>query len=131
MFTNLILLSIKQWLLDQFWWLFILVIVILCLLLIIRIRLKPKKQLIQVIDSEQVAEFIKLYGGIENIEHAEVDGKRLKIKVIDIEKVELEQFKRLGASGIFISGNHIKMVLDYDMEQLVNQINQDLNGGKQ
>lgn len=115
---------------NQYWWILILILIIGLVLFFTFKPAKPKNRVIQPIKDEKIIEFISCYGGLDNIESAELDGKRLKIKIKDIEKVDIEEFKSLGATGIFITGQTIKMVLPYDMEKLVNKINENINGGK-
>jgi phosphotransferase system IIB component len=115
---------------NQYWWVLILILIIALVLFFTFKPSKPKKRIIQPIEDEKIIEFIRCYGGLDNIENAELDGKRLKIKIKDMEKVDIEEFKSLGATGIFITGQTVKMVLPYDMEKLVNKINENINGGK-
>jgi phosphotransferase system IIB component len=115
---------------NQYWWILVIILIIGLVLFFSFKQSKPKKRVIQPIEDEKIIEFIRCYGGLDNIESAELDGKRLKIKVKDIDKVDIEEFKTLGATGIFITGQTVKMVLPYDMEKLVNKINENINGGK-
>lgn len=83
---------------------------------------KPKKKTQQPIEDEKIIAFIESYGGMENIKVVELDGRRLKLQLNQIDLLDLERFKSLGATGIFITGNQVKMVLPYDMNKLVDYI---------
>ena len=115
---------------NQYWWILVVILFIGFVLFFTFKQSKPKKRVIQPIEDEKIIAFISCYGGLDNIESAELDGKRLKIKIKDIDKVDIEKLKTLGATGIFITGQTVKMVLPYDMEKLVNKINENINGGK-
>ncbi|HKL47137.1 MAG TPA: hypothetical protein VJ878_00580 [Candidatus Izemoplasmatales bacterium] len=125
LFTN-----IANWFKYNIWWLFIIAILILFVIIFIRLKNKPKKIIRSGISDESINEYIKAYGSVSNIISAELDGRRLKVSVKKIDDVDLENFKSLGATGIFITGNNIKMVFPNDMQKLVNRINDILDGGK-
>jgi len=122
-------LDIISWLRFNFWWLFISLIFIIVLITVFLLMRKPKRQIVESIKDSDVQPFIDSYGGLSNIKHATLEGKRLKVQLNDVEKANLSQFKSLGATGIFVSGKNVKMVLPYDMQKLVNQINENKNGG--
>ncbi|MFW5794125.1 MAG: hypothetical protein ACOCV1_01450 [Bacillota bacterium] len=121
-----IIANIFTWLKFNFWWLLILLVLIIVFIAIIRLLRFESKTSKLPIEDDKIDEFIKYYGGVENIIKAELDGSRLKIKLKDIEKVNIDKFKDLGATGIFISDNNIKMVLPYEMKKLISKINNDL-----
>lgn len=114
----------------QLWWLFIVIVLVVIAVLLIKLLKKPKSLKVEAIDNSKVNDFINSYGGTHNIISAELDGRRLKIKAKNIENINIDELKTLGASGIFISGDNIKMVLPYNMQKLVDTINEDLLGGK-
>jgi len=91
--------------------------------------IKPKgKEEVEGIDHfEKVVENL---GGIVNIVTASLDGSRVKFQIKDIEVTKLDAFKEIGATGVFISGNNVKMVLPFNAQTLVDKINSDKSGGK-
>ncbi|MCF7923801.1 MAG: PTS transporter subunit EIIB [Candidatus Izimaplasma sp.] len=122
--------DIFTWLKYNFWWLLILIVLIIVLIMLIRLTKASKETSKKPLEDEKINAFIDCYGGIENINKIELDGSRLKVSIKNIDKVNINEFKALGATGIFISGNNIKMVLPYDMDKLVKKINDDKYGGK-
>ena len=122
--------DIATWFKYNFWWLLIVLVLIIVTISFIRLQKKPKKVVSKPIEDEQMISFIECYGGFNNIRNASLDGRRLKVELIKIDNMDVERFKTLGATGIFISGNNVKMVLPYDMKKLVEKINEEINGGE-
>jgi phosphotransferase system IIB component len=122
--------NIADWLKYNIWWLFIVLVLLIMVILFFRLKNKPKKSFIAQVEDEAIDDYIKAYGGISNIKKAELDGRRLKISVIKVDDINLDELKSLGATGIFITGQNIKMVLPYDMQKLVDQLNELIDGGK-
>ena len=65
------------------------------------------------------------YGGKENIEKVSKEMTRLTVEVIDLEKVNPEAIKELGAKNVLIMGNQVKSTYE-DIENAYAS----LNGGK-
>lgn len=65
------------------------------------------------------------YGGKDNIESINKEMTRLTVSVIDLEKVNPERIKELGAKNVLIVGNQVKSTFD-DIENAYASI----NGGK-
>jgi phosphotransferase system IIB component len=121
-------LALVDWLNENYWWPVILFLVALVVIVkLVVMQPKVKKQVTTVDKSEVVIAFL---GGIANINKASLDGNRIKFQVKDIDIVKLEGFKDLGASGIFISGNNVKMVLPFSAQMTVDKINSNIIGGK-
>lgn len=121
-------LALVDWLNENYWWPVILFLVALVIIVkFVVMQPKVKKQVTTVDKSEVVIAFL---GGIANINKASLDGNRIKFQVKDIDIVKLEGFKDLGASGIFISGNNVKMVLPFSAQMTVDKINSNIIGGK-
>jgi phosphotransferase system IIB component len=116
--------DVLNWFKYNFWWLLIVFVLLLCAYLIFRLQKKPVRVISKPIEDELIDEFIDCYGGMKNINHADIDGRRLKVNLVNVKAVDIERFKMLGATGIFISGDNIKMVLPYDMNKLVQKINE-------
>lgn len=120
-------LALVDWLNENYWWPVILFLVALVVIIkLVVMQPKVKKQVTTVDKSEVVIEFL---GGIANINKASLDGNRIKFQVKDIDIVRLEGFKELGASGIFVSGNNVKMVLPFSAQMTVDKINSNIIGG--
>lgn len=122
--------NVLDWFKFNFWWLLIVFVLLLSVYLLFRLQkrsvtVKPKP-----LEDDKIDEFIRSYGGIENITQADIEGKRLKVNLVEVKAADIERFKSLGATGVFISGNTIKMVLPYDSNKLVKKINENIGGGK-
>jgi len=86
---------------------------------------KQRRQIInKPLDEEIITGFICNLGGIANIQLASQDGARLKFTVIDIDKCNLQAIRNLGAMGIFVSENIIKMMVPINADCLIARINQ-------
>ena len=70
-------------------------------------------------------ELLLAYGGKENIESVNKEMTRLTVNVIDLEKVNPEKIKELGAKNVLIVGKQIKSSFD-NIEEAYNLV----NGGK-
>jgi phosphotransferase system IIB component len=120
-------LAVIDWLNENFWWPVILFVV--AVIIIVRIALlKPQKKG-KVDGTYLIDEILRNLGGIENLTDINLDGSRLKFSLKEIELANLQAFKEIGATGVFISGKNVKMVLPYNMENIVVKIKSDLNGG--
>ena len=86
----------------------------------IKLNRKGKKQ--QPIVS---ADLLIAYGGKENIEAVSKEMTRLTVEVVDLEKVNPEKIKELGAKNVLIMGNQVKSTYE-DIENAYAS----LNGGK-
>ena len=116
------LLNLSTWLQDYFWLIIIVAVVLIAIATYLIYHRKPKKIKQIPVEDEKIQSFVECYGGLENIDFIELDGRRLKLQLNQIDLVDIERFKSLGATGIFISGNQVKMVLPYDMQKLVDYI---------
>ena len=86
----------------------------------IKLNRKGKKQ--QPIVSDDL---LLAYGGKENIEAVSKEMTRLTVEVVDLEKVNPEKIKELGAKNVLIMGNQVKSTYE-DIENAYAS----LNGGK-
>ncbi len=121
-------LAFIDWLNDNYWWPVILFSIIL--LVIVRlVAVKPKAKP-EIDDSKIIEEIINNIGGYKNIIAISNEGRRIKFQVKDIGLVDTDLFKSMGATGVFISGNNVKMALPFDVNEIVNKINSNINGGK-
>ncbi|MDT8337212.1 MAG: hypothetical protein RQ856_05215 [Candidatus Izemoplasmatales bacterium] len=120
-------LALVDWLNNNYWWPVVLFLV--SLIIIVKIMLLQPKKKVDVDSSEYKDEVINNLGGIENIISASLDGSRVKFQIKEIELANLEAFKAMGATGVFISGKNVKMVLPFNAKELVANINSVINGG--
>lgn len=94
---------------------------ILVVLLIFILKRKKKTPKI-LIDQNYVENLINLLGKKDNINTIEVDGNKLKVDVIDLNKADLNGIKEIASSGVFVTGNVIKTLFMYDSKQLKEEI---------
>ena len=71
------------------------------------------------------ADLLLAYGGSENVEAVNKEMTRLTVTVKDLDKVNPERIKELGAKNVLIMGNQIKSSYD-DIESAYEVV----NGGK-
>ena len=91
-------------------------IAILCIFAIVKTILNRKKlnkereEKIQSegIDIDQRKIFYEAYGGEENVLEVKLDMNRISVKVADVNKVNGERLKELGASGVLIVSDMVK-----------------------
>jgi phosphotransferase system IIB component len=121
-------LALIDWLNNNYWWPVILFLA--SLIIIIKIMLIQPQKKSSVDGSRHTDEIIVNLGGIDNIESVGLDGNRIKFSLKEIESANLQAFKDLGATGVFISGKNVKMVLPFSTKPIVDKINSDINGGK-
>jgi len=117
-----------SWLNENYWWpviLFILAVIVIVRLLLLK---KSKEETLNYQESEE--KLIEYLGGLINIENASIDGNRSKFTLKSVDKVNIEGFKEMNATGIFISGNKLKMSLPFPVEKIIDKINSDISGGK-
>ena len=119
------LLGVIDWLNQNFWWpLILLVIIILVFFYFLAKRHKPQEKE-EIVDYETL---LLALGGRDNISKMSLEGNRTKFTLVDLELIQEEGLKDLGATGIFISGKNIKMILPFPTEALVSENNYN-NGG--
>ena len=91
-------------------------IAILCVFAIVKtIRIKKKEAKAreesageEVIDIDQRKIFYDAYGGEENVLEVSLEMSRITVKVADLEKVDAERLKELGATGVLIVSDMVK-----------------------
>ncbi len=95
---------------------FVLIIIPICILLLKKKSKKP------VIDNKFVDELINYYGGFSNILDIKIDNARLKVLVKNLKQVDLESIKKVSNSGVFVSGNNIKALFNYNSDILKKEL---------
>ena len=62
----------------------------------------------QDIDQDQRTQFLNAYGGGENVQEVSIERNKVSVKVIDIEKVDGDVLRELGASNVLLIGNEVR-----------------------
>ncbi|MFA5036820.1 MAG: hypothetical protein WC479_06560 [Candidatus Izemoplasmatales bacterium] len=116
------------WISNEPWimwvmWVSIGVFIVGGLILFFSLRAQRRRIMDKPLDTEIITGFIRNLGGIANIQQASQDGARLKFNVIDIEKCNLDAIRDLGALGIFVTGNTIKLMYPGNAMSVIDGIN--------
>lgn len=106
-----------DWLNNNFWWPVILCVLIIAVGIYFIYFYKPKVKTPPLSDDE-VNLIIGLFGGKDNINEISNTGSRFKFLVNDVEKCNLDGIKDLGCTGIFVSGNQVKLIFPFNAEKL-------------
>lgn len=93
-------------------------ILILGLILCLIIVFKKKSSKRIIIDKLFIDNLLVALGTINNIEEVKVDNGRLKFLVSDLDIINFESLKQMSTAGVFITGNHIKMLFQYDAKTI-------------
>lgn len=64
------------------------------------------------------AQLVAAFGGVQNIKVLDACITRLRVQVVEVSKVQENEFKKLGASGVFKAGNGIQVVFGTKSENL-------------
>lgn len=85
------------------------------------IRFVKKQQETKVTVSDELVEkFLQLLGGKDNIISVSYEHSRLKVELNNINLIDVQEIKNLGASGIFIAGNKLQAIIGnnaYELEK--------------
>lgn len=73
---------------------------------------------------------LQALGGQENIAHLDACITRLRVQVDDMNNVDEEELKQLGAAGVLEEGNHIQAIFGPKSDTLKSQIQDIMNGKK-
>lgn len=84
---------------------------------------KRKKKRKSLINQEFIGKIVEDLGGKENIKSIDVIETKLKIMVNDLKIVKLDELKEQTTSGVFVSGNTIKILFKYDSKELKDELN--------
>ena len=71
-------------------------------------KTRDEKLLSEEKDLEQRKIFFDAYGGEENVNSVSLEMNRITVSVKDIEKVDGERLKELGATGVLLVGDLVK-----------------------
>lgn len=67
-------------------------------------------------------------GGLENCLSASAEGSRVRVALKDLSKADLEELRRLGGLGLFVSGNTVKWTMSPIPQGFVDAVNQAKGG---
>ena len=102
-------------------------IVIISLVLYFTCGLRSKRESSKVVervvvDEAFMTELLKGLGDLANISNVCIDNGRLKFKVLDLELVNGDILKGLSTSGVFITGNNVKLLFKYDSKVILDAL---------
>lgn len=100
---------------------FILMIVALVIRIVKMTQLNNRAKLSQGF-SEQRNKIYDVYGGFGNITSINHEMSRITVEVVDLELIDAEGLKNLGATGILITGNTVKASFGNQAEDIFNII---------
>lgn len=75
-----------------------------------------------VVDEQFIQDLLKGLGGMVNVETVSLDNGRIKFKVKDLDLVNGEALKALSTSGVFITGNNVKLLFKYDSKVILDEL---------
>ena len=75
-----------------------------------------------VVDEAFINELLLGLGEISNIKSVCIDNGRVKFLVTDLELVNGETLKGLSTSGVFITGNNVKLLFKYDSSLILEEL---------
>lgn len=96
---------------------FVLLIVAFIIALVKRIKMAAKYKKGSYVNEELKSNLLEAYG-IDNIENVEVEMSRLTVTVKDVEKVNADCLKQLGANGVLLVGNKVKCSFGEKAEEI-------------
>ena len=81
---------------------------------------KPSERV--VVDEEFITTMLHGLGELNNINSVSVDNGRVKFSVKDLELLVTDELKALSSSGVFITGNNVKLLFKYDSNTIVSAL---------
>lgn len=81
---------------------------------------KPSERV--VVDEEFITTMLHGLGELNNINSVSVDNGRVKFSVKDLELLVTDELKALSTSGVFITGNNVKLLFKYDSNTIVSAL---------
>ncbi len=109
-----------DWLNKNFWWPVILCVLIVLIGFYFIYVHKPKPKL-KPLSEEEISLIINLFGGEANIKGVSKEGSRYSFILKNVEKCNLEKIKDLGATGVFVSGNAVKLIFPFNGDVIMNK----------
>ncbi len=96
---------------------FVLLIVAMVIILVFKNKNKKVK-----VDDSFIRNVIELLGGSDNLLSTEVENGRLRLKIKDLEIVNLEGLKDLSQAGVFVTGDCIKLLFKTDSQTIKKEL---------
>lgn len=125
---NILLSTTETWLLCGGIVAGVILLIAIILFLTCGLRSKrEKKNKIEhvIVDEVFMNDLISGMGELENICNVTIDNGRVKFKVKDLDLLNTDLLKKLSTSGVFITGNNVKLLFKYDsvtiLQELVNR----------
>ena len=81
-----------------------------------------------VIDEKFIDKLMVALGKHSNIEKVSVDNGRLKFVVSNLDIVDYETLKSMSTAGVFVTGNTIKLLFQYDASQISKEVSNMIKG---
>ena len=75
-----------------------------------------------VVDEEFITTMLHGLGELNNINSVSVDNGRVNFSVKDLELLVADELKALSSSGVFITGNNVKLLFKYDSNTIVSAL---------
>lgn len=75
-----------------------------------------------VVDEEFITTMLHGLGELNNINSVSVDNGRVKFSIKDLELLVADELKALSTSGVFITGNNVKLLFKYDSNTIVSAL---------
>ena len=75
-----------------------------------------------VVDEEFITTMLHGLGELNNINSVSVDNGRVKFSIKDLELLVTDELKALSTSGVFITGNNVKLLFKYDSSTIVSAL---------
>ncbi len=107
-----------DWLNDHYWWPVILCVLIIAIGFYFIYFYKPKPKNLPMTEQE-INNLIELFGGKDNIKAVSKEGSRFTFNLVKVEACNLESIKKLGATGVFISGSNVKLIFPFNADELI------------
>lgn len=116
---------------TQTWFLYIGIvlgiIILIGLILFLTCGLRSKREKAQkkdhvIVDETFMEALILGIGQLANISCVTIDNGRLKFKVSDLDLVNGDSLKELSTSGVFITGNNVKLLFKYDSAVILEEL---------
>lgn len=105
-------------------------VIVFCILICVIFKLKRQPEISKIIiDETFITSLLSYLGGVGNILECSVDNGRLKFHVQSLNHIDGNGLKTLSTSGVFITGNMVKLLFKYDSQTIKDQL-VPLLGGK-
>ncbi len=75
-----------------------------------------------IVDEAFITSLFTGLGGQTNIHTVSVDNGRVKFAVKDLELLVADELKKLATSGVFITGNNVKLLFKYDSNTILDAL---------